>query len=293
MELSGESGQVSWERDMRCDLWQQVRRSRLAVAGLTILLTSILVAAAAPWIAPHDPYQMDLDSALQPPNSPGHLLGTDELGRDHLSRLIYGGRVSLAMGLLVVFISGSIGVTVGAISGYCGGLVDGLLMRLVDVLMAFPFLLLAIAVVAVVGPGLVNLMVVLGLVGWVRYARLVRSLVLAQRQEAYVCAARSVGLGHWRIIWRHILPNCLGVVIVQATFDVAAAILAASALSFLGLGAQPPTAEWGAMLSSAKPFLRQRPMLSIAPGVAIMVTVLAINLVGDALRDALDPRLRP
>jgi peptide/nickel transport system permease protein len=165
-------------------------------------------------------------------------------------------------------------------------------MRTVDVLFAFPFLVLAIAVVAVVGPSLTNMMIVLGGVSWIGYARLVRGLVLSLREKDYVAAARVVGARNWRIIWRHILPNCLGVVIVQATFGVAGAILAASGLSFLGMGAQPPTAEWGAMLNTAKDYLRQRPMMSIAPGAAIMVTVLAINFVGDALRDALDPRLR-
>lgn len=277
---------------LRADLWQQVRRNPLAVAGMLVLLALVLVAIAAPWIAPHDPYEMDLRGALQPPGSPAHILGTDELGRDTLSRLIYGSRLSLRVGLIVVGIAGSIGVTLGAISGYIGGIVDTAIMRLVDVLMAFPFLLLAIAVVAIVGPSLTNLMLVLGGVGWCAYARLVRSLVLVQRHEDHILAAQVTGVGKWRIIWRHILPNCLGVVIVQASFDVASAILAASALSFLGLGAQPPLAEWGAMLNTAKPFLRQQPMLSIAPGLAIMITVLAINLVGDGLRDALDPRLR-
>jgi peptide/nickel transport system permease protein len=274
------------------DVWRRMRRNRLAVMGLLTLLVLALLALTAPWVAPSDPYEMDLRGALQPMGSPGHILGTDELGRDTLSRLIYGGRVSLAVGLIVVGIAGGIGVPVGAVSGHLGGLVDNAIMRVVDILMAFPFLLLAIGFVAVVGPSLANLMIVLGGVSWTGYARLTRSLVLAQREEDYVRAARVVGVGNWRIIWRHILPNCLGVITVRATFDIAGAILAASALSFLGLGAQPPTAEWGAMLSTARPFLRQHPILSIAPGMAIMITVLAINLVGDALRDALDPRLR-
>ncbi|MFQ5857177.1 MAG: ABC transporter permease [Anaerolineae bacterium] len=274
------------------DVWHQVRCNRLAVIGMIILLTLILVAITAPWIAPHDPYTMNLRGALQPPNSPGHILGSDELGRDNLSRLIFGSRVSLTVGLLVVGIAGSIGVTLGAISGYYGGLIDNVIMRLVDVLLAFPFLVLAIAVVAIVGPSLTNMMIVLGGVSWIGYARLVRGLVLTLREEEYIIAAHVVGVRNSRIIWRHILPNCLGVIIVQATFGVAAAILAASGLSFLGMGAQPPAAEWGAMLSTAKPYLRQRPMMSIAPGMAIMITVLAINFVGDALRDALDPRLR-
>lgn len=274
------------------DVWRQVRRNRFAVAGMVILAALILIAVGAPWIAPHDPFKMNLRAALQPPNSPGHILGTDELGRDVLSRLIYGSRVSLTVGLIVVGIAGSIGVTLGAVSGYYGGLVDQVIMRLVDLLLAFPFLVLAIAVVAMVGPSLTNMMIVLGGVGWIGYARLVRGLVLSLRQEDYISAARVIGVRDGQIIWRHILPNCLGVVIVQATFGVASSILAASGLSFLGMGAQPPTAEWGAMLSTAKQYLRSQPVMSIAPGMAIMITVLAINFVGDALRDALDPRLR-
>lgn len=274
------------------DVWRQVRRNRLAVLGLVILGALVLTAVAAPWIAPCDPHEMNLSAALQPPGSPGRILGSDELGRDNLSRLIYGSRISLQVGLIVVSIAGLIGVTLGTVSGYYGGVIDDGIMRLVDVVLAFPFLVLAIAVVAVVGPSLTNMMIVLGGVSWASYARLVRGVVLGLREEDYVLAARVLGASDWRIIRRHIWPNCLGVVIVQATFGVANGILAASGLSFLGLGAQPPEAEWGAMLSAAKPYLRQRPLMSIAPGVAIMATVLAINLVGDALRDALDPRLR-
>jgi len=280
------------------DVWRQVRRNRLAVLGLAILGALVLTAVAAPWIAPCDPHEMNLSAALQPPGSPGEpgtpgrILGSDELGRDNLSRLIYGSRISLQVGLIVVSIAGLVGVTLGTVSGYYGGVIDDGIMRLVDVVLAFPFLVLAIAVVAVVGPSLTHMMIVLGGVSWASYARLVRGVVLGLREEDYVLAARVLGASDWRIIRRHILPNCLGVVIVQATFGVANGILAASGLSFLGLGAQPPEAEWGAMLSAAKPYLRQRPLMSIAPGVAIMVTVLAINLVGDALRDALDPRLR-
>ncbi len=274
------------------DVWRQMRRNRFAVVGLVSLAVLIVLATAAPIVAPHDPYAMNLRSALQPPGTPGHVLGTDELGRDILSRLIYGTRVSLTVGLIVVGIAGSIGVTLGAISGFYGGFIDNIVMRTVDVLLAFPFLVLAIAVVALVGPSLTNMMIVLGGVSWIGYARLVRGLVLSLRETDYVTSARVVGAPNGRIIFRHILPNCLGVVTVQATFGVAGAILAASGLSFLGMGAQPPTAEWGAMLNTAKDYLRQRPAMSIAPGAAIMMTVLAINFVGDALRDALDPRLR-
>jgi len=279
-------------RSLWGDVWRQMRRNRFAIAGIIILVILILIAIAAPWIAPHDPYALDLKAALQPLNSPGHLLGTDDLGRDLLSRLIYGARISLTVGIIVVGIAGSIGVTLGALSGYYGGLVDHIIMRVVDVLYAFPFLILAIAAVAVLGPSLTNMMLVLGLVSWISYARLVRSSVLSLREADFVMAARSTGATDWRIIWQHILPNTVGIVVVQATFGVAAAILAAAGLSFLGMGAQPPTAEWGAMLNKGREFLRVRPVLSIAPGLMIMITVLAINFVGDALQDAFDPRIR-
>jgi peptide/nickel transport system permease protein len=272
--------------------WRKMRSNVFAVAGLVILFLLIIIAVGAPYIAPHDPLEMNLRNALQPPGTTDHILGTDELGRDTLSRLIYGSRVSLSVGLIVVIISGSIGVVLGAISGYFGGIIDMIIMRLVDVLMAFPFLILAIAVVSILGASLTNVMITLGLVSWTSYARLVRGMVLSLREEEFVAAARVIGTKHWKIILRHILPNTLGIVIVQATFGAAVAILSASALSFLGMGAQPPTAEWGAMLSTAKQNMRTQPVLAIAPGLAIMITVLAINFVGDALRDALDPRIR-
>jgi ABC-type dipeptide/oligopeptide/nickel transport system permease subunit len=273
------------------DVWRQMRRNRFAIVGMVILAILIFVAVAAPLIAPYDPYDEDFAKGIQPP-SREHLLGTDELGRDLLSRLIYGARISLRVGLIVVGIAGGIGVTLGAISGFYGGLADQVIMRVVDIIYAFPFLVLAIAVASIVGPSLTNTMIVLGCISWIGYARLVRGQVLSLREEDYVNAARVVGASNWRIIWRHILPNCLGVVIVTATFGVAGAILSASALSYIGMGAQPPTAEWGAMLSNAKKNMRHYPVMAIAPGMAIMITVLAINFVGDALRDALDPRLR-
>ncbi len=274
------------------DAWRQVRRNRFAVTGMVILVVLAIVAVGAPWIAPYDPAEYDMAKGIQPPHFPEHILGTDEMGRDVLSRLIYGSRISLCVGVIVVGIAGSIGVTLGAISGYYGGIIDQIIMRVVDVVFAFPFLVLAIAVVAIVGPSLTNMMIVLGCVSWIGYARLVRGQVLSLREREFVMAAQVIGSNDWRIIFRHILPNCLGIVVVQATFGVAGAILAASALSYLGMGAQPPTAEWGAMLSMAKKNIRHYPFLAVAPGVAIMITVMAINFVGDALRDALDPRLR-
>lgn len=270
------------------DTWRQVTRSRFALVGMMLLLALALMALLAPVLAPYAPDKMDLKHELRPPSAE-HLLGTDELGRDVTSRLIFGSRISLTVGFIVQGIALLIGVSLGAAAGYFGGTVDLVIMRVVDLVMAFPFLILAIAVVSILGPSLFNLMLVLGGVVWVDYARVVRGMVLSIKEEEYILAARVIGEGHRRIIWRHVLPNCLGVIIVQATFGMASAILAASALSFLGMGAQPPSAEWGAMLSAAKPYLRRLPLMSIAPGAAIMLTVLAINFVGDALRDALDP----
>lgn len=269
---------------------RKLMRNRLAFLGGIMLLVFVFVAIFADVISPFDPLDTDFMAAMLPPNTDGHLLGTDDLGRDTFSRLIHGSRISLMVGFMVVAISGGVGVTLGAIAGYYGGVVDGVIMRVVDILYAFPFLILAIAVVGILGPSLVNVMIVLGAISWIAYARVVRGLVLSIKAQDYVEASRALGANDFRIIFRHILPNSLNIIIVQATFDVASAILAASALSFLGMGAQPPTPEWGAMLNSAQKFIRQTPILAIAPGIAIVLTVLAINLIGDALRDALDPR---
>lgn len=273
-------------------VFRELLRSRAATLGLVLLLMFVIIAIGAPYIAPYDPYTLDFVNTMLPPNSPGHLLGTDDLGRDFLSRLIYGSQVSLVVGLIVVGISCSVGVTLGAIAGYFGGRIDSIIMRTVDILYAFPFLILAIAIVGIVGPSLINMMIILGAISWIEYARVVRSLVLSLKEREFVTASYALGAGHLRIIARHILPNCLGILSVQATFGVASAILAAATLSFLGMGAQPPTPEWGAMLNEGQKFIRQMPVLATAPGIAIMVLVMAINLLGDALRDALDPFVR-
>ena len=270
--------------------WRQIRKNRLAIIGFVVLVFLVLVAIFADYVAPYDPYETNYANVKQPPSAE-HWIGTDELGRDAFSRLIYGTRISLTIGIIVVGISMSIGVPLGALAGYYGGLPDLIIMRIVDVLMAFPFIVLAIAMVAVVGPSLTNMMLVLGAVTWIWYTRLVRGMVLSLRESDFILAARALGASSAAIIFRHLLPNVLAVVIVQASFSVAEAILAAAALSYLGLGAQPPTAEWGAMLSNAKELMRILPIMSIAPGVAIMITVLGFNLMGDGLRDALDPTL--
>lgn len=283
---------VTVNRSLWAETIRQLRRNVAAMIGLSILTVLALVAIFAAQIAPHDPIKLDLINPLQPPLTPGHILGTDDLGRDVLSRLIYGSRASLVVGFIVVGIAGTVGVTLGAISGYFGGKIDMVIMRIVDVLFAFPFLILALAFVAILGPSLVNMMLVLGMVSWIAYARLVRSVVLSLREMTFVEAARSVGASDMRILFQHILPNVVGIVVVQATFGVAQAILAAAALSFLGFGMQPPAAEWGNMLTKMRDFMRHSPVLVVAPGMMIMITVLSLNFVGDALRDALDPYMR-
>lgn len=272
--------------------WSRFVRNRLALAGAAVLAVMAASALLAPYIAPYDPLEMNLGRPFEPPGSPGHLLGTDNFGRDVLSRLLFGARTSLVVGFAVIGLAASVGLVLGAVSGYYGGAIDLLIMRVTDLFFAFPFFILAIGVIAALGPGLQNVMLVLAAVSWPEYARLVRGRVLALKAEAYVESARAAGAGDLRIIFRHILPNSLGPVIVTATMGLANTILAAAGLSFLGMGAQPPWPEWGAMLSESKTFMRTAPHLVVAPGAAIMLTVLAINFVGDGLQQALDPKLR-
>ncbi len=270
---------------------RQLLGKKQAILGFAVLLVLVLAAVFAEQIAPYDPYKTNYANVKQPPSA-AHFIGTDELGRDGFSRLIYGARISLMVGVSVSAISTTVGVALGAIAGYFGGAVDMIIMRAVDLFMAFPFLVLAIALVAVFGPSLFNMMLALILLYWIWFARLVRGMVLTLRETEFVVGAKAAGASDISIIFRHILPNVFPVVVVQGSFSVADAILIAAGLSYLGLGAQPPTAEWGSMLSNAKELMRILPVLSIAPGVAIMITVLAINFIGDALRDALDPTLR-
>jgi peptide/nickel transport system permease protein len=273
------------------ELWRRFRRHRAGVAGLVLVGLTGAAAAAAPWVAPRDPVAQDLYAVAAPP-SRAHPLGTDELGRDVLSRVIHGGRVSLTVGLAAVGLALAAGTLVGLLAGYHGGAVDAWLMRGVDLLLALPSILLAIVVVAVLGPSLPNAMLAVSLVVVPQYARLVRASVLAIKQEDYVAAARALGASDSRILARTILPNAVPPLIVQTTLGLAGAILDAAGLSFLGLGAQPPTPEWGAMMSQGRELVFRAPWVVASPGVAILVTVLGLNLAGDALRDALDPRLR-
>ena len=274
------------------DALRRLARDYMALAGIAFLLLVILVSILAPVLAPRDPIETNLSQRLAPIGAPGYPLGADDLGRDILSRLIWGGRISLLVGFSAVMVAMTLGIIIGLLSGYFGRWVDSVFMRLIDILMAFPAILLAITIVASLGPGLRNAMLAVAVVGIPYYARIVRGSVLSLREQEFVQAARVIGAPDARIIFRHVLPNTMAPLIVAATLDVGWMIMAAAGLSFLGLGAQPPTAEWGVMLSTGRQFIRNAPHLSILPGLAIFLVVLALNFLGDGLRDALDPRLR-
>lgn len=270
--------------------WQRLRRNPWALVGLGIVVAFVLAGGLAPWIAPHDPLRPDFGRALQGPSTDSPL-GRDELGRDILSRILYGARISLWIGAIAVGIGVVLGVPLGAVPGYYPRL-DLLAQRLIDIMLAFPGLLLAIVLISILGVGLINVMVAIGVASIPTYARLVRGSVLSIKELDYVAAARAMGLGDLRIIARHVLPNCLAPIIVQSTLQIATAILFAAGLGFLGLGARPPLPEWGVMLSTGRDYLRIAPHVATFPGLAIMLAVLGFNLLGDGLRDALDPRLK-
>ena len=272
-------------------VWRRLRRNRGALVGMLVLAIFALSGLVAPWLAPYDPYRSDLEGSLAGPR-PTHWLGTDELGRDILSRIIYGARLSMVIGGISVSIGVVLGVPIGLFAGYFGGRVDLFSQRAIDVLLGFPSIILAIVLVTMLGVGLVNVMIAVGIVSVPTYARLIRGQVLSLKTQEFVEAARALGAGSVRIVLRHIFPNTLAVLIVQTTLQVASAILSAAALGFLGLGVQQPTAEWGAMLSTARQFIQLAPHTLIFPGLAIMLTVMGFNLLGDGLRDALDPRMR-
>lgn len=267
------------------------RPPALAGVGAAVVLLVILVALLAPWLAPYDPSTQILERRLESPSA-AHPLGLDELGRDILSRLLWGARVSVTVGLAVVGLAGSLGTLIGAVAGYLGGRIDTLLMRLTDVFFAFPGILLAIALVAVLGPALEHVVLALVVIGWTGYARLVRGQVLQVREQEFVLAARTVGLSRSRIVWKHVLPNVLPVLLVQASLGMAGAILAEAGLSFLGLGIQPPTPSWGAMINAGRSHLLDAPHLTLFPGLAIVITVLGLSFLGDSLSRGLDPHGR-
>jgi peptide/nickel transport system permease protein len=279
-------------RRSRRSLSKNLAKNWPAFAGAIILAIIILLAIAAPVLPISNPNQIDTINRLQGPGSPGHILGTDEFGRDMLSRLIWGARISLMMGFFSAFLAMIIGVVLGLLSGYYGGVVDTIIMRILDIMMAFPYILLAIAIVAALGPGLFNAMLAIAIVGIPIYARIIRGSVLSVREKEFVEASRALGSTGPAILRRHILPNVIAPIIVAGSLDVGTKIIATAGLSFLGLGTQPPTADWGNMLASGRQFVTVAAHVATIPGLAIAVVVLGLNLIGDWLRDTLDPRLR-
>ncbi len=271
-------------------VWRRFKKNRLALAGLAVIAALILIAIFAPHIAPYSPTGIDVNHVLSPP-SWRHPFGTDELGRDVLTRMLLGSRVSLSVGFIAMGIAVLIGTLVGSLAGFYGGKVDSVLMRFVDIMLAFPSFVLILAVIAIVPPSIFIIMAVIGVTGWMDVARLVRAEFLTLKHRDFVLASKSAGAGSMRLIFREILPNALSPVFVAATFGVAGAILTESALSFLGLGVQPPNPSWGNILASGKDNIETAWWLSLYPGLAILITVLSYNLVGEGLRDALDPRL--
>jgi peptide/nickel transport system permease protein len=271
-------------------------QAKIPVFGLVILAVLVLTALLAPYIAPHDPIHVSLGDRLKPPmfagGTPEFPLGTDSLGQDILSRIIYGARISLLVGFVAVIISSLLGISLGLIAGFYGGVLDEVIMRIADIQLAFPAIILYIAVMAVIGPGLRNIIIVMGVVGWVSYARIERGMVLSIREMEYVTAARSVGVPTWRIMLRHVMPNAWSPIIVVASFGLASTIITESSLSFLGLGVPPSVPTWGAMLANGRDYLARAWWLATFPGAAIALTVLSINTIGDWLRDYLDPRLK-
>jgi peptide/nickel transport system permease protein len=284
------------ERSKKSQLLSRLFRSKAATISLLILLLVLVAAVAAPWLAPNDPSAIKLIQRLKPPfyvNSAGtHWLGTDSLGRDVLSRIIYGARVSLTVGVSAVVISGTIGLLVGLLSGYFGGLVDDVFMRICDIQLSFPTIMLALTIMAVLGSGLDKLILVLGLTGWVQYGRIVRSQVISIKNDEFVLAARATGERQWQMLFQQILPNIWSPVIVIGSFTIASNIVAEASLSFLGVGVPPDVPSWGTMLADGRQYIGVADWLTIPAGIAISLTVLAINILGDWLRDYLDPRLK-
>jgi peptide/nickel transport system permease protein len=289
-EVSSPDGSVPDRISSKSRAWHQLKRSRLAIPGALVVCVFISVAILAPVLAPYDPNKNDLSKTLLTPCI-AHLFGTDELGRDILSRIIYGARLSLLEGLFSVLLAMAIGVPLGLVSGYLGGKTDTVIMRIVDILLAFPGVLLAVVIISILGPSLVNAMIAVGVYTVPMFARLARGSTLAVKEEPYIEACRAVGMGHFRILWKHVFPNISAHLFVLATLRVAIAILTAASLSFLGLGAQPPSPEWGAMLSNGRNYLLIAPHLVMFPGLAIILLVLGLNLFQDGLRLVFDPKM--
>ncbi len=273
------------------DAFKRLRRDKVAMVCLAVVVLIVLAAIFAPLITPYEEDYMDIGNELAGPSAK-HWLGTDEFGRDVFTRIIYGSRVSLMVGLVAESIAVAIGLIVGAVAGFYGGKVDAVLSRIIEIFASFPHILFAIVVMFVLGTGIINVFIAVGVVGWTGLARVIRSQIMQLKQKEYVEAARASGGRNMQIIFRHLIPNCLSTIIVVATMNIPSDIMYEASLSFLGLGVQPPQARWGSMISEARKFIRQNPGYSVFPGVALIITVLAFNLLGDALRDALDPRLK-
>jgi peptide/nickel transport system permease protein len=273
------------------EITYRLKKSPLTILGLLLIAILVFTAIFAPYLAPYDPYKINPKDRLQAPSAE-HLCGTDTAGRDIFSRIIHGSRISIRIGLSVVVAASVIGTLIGLVSGFFGGRIDEFIMRITDVFLSIPYLVLAMAIAAALGPNLKNTIIALSIVWWPIYARLIRGQTLLVREAVYVEAAKGLGAGNGRILFKHILPNAISPVIVQASLDLGNAILLAASLSFIGLGAQPPTPEWGAMISMGKNFLRDSWWYPTFPGIAILLTVLAFNLLGDGIRDLLDPKLK-
>ena len=276
---------------MRRNFWEQFLKNKVAVAGFVIVMLMFLVSLTAPWLAPYSPNVIDLKNILAPP-SQGHWFGTDQLGRDVLSRMIWGAGISLKVGFVATGIAILIGTVLGSIAGYYGRWVDNVIMRFVDIMLCFPTFFLILAVIALLEPSIWNIMIIIGLTGWMGITRLVRADFISLRERDFVKAARAIGAGDLRIIFIHMLPNAMASVLVAATLGIAGAILTESALSFLGIGVQPPTPSWGNILTAGKDNIDIAWWLSLYPGLAILITVLGYNLLGEGIRDSLDPRLK-
>lgn len=270
--------------------WLHFRRNPLAVTGLAIIVGLLVLAAIGPWFAPHSPYAQDLDMRLVPPGTDDYLLGTDELGRDIFSRVLHGTRITLYIVILVAIIVAPLGLMIGTVAGYFGGWIDTVLMRITDIFLAFPRLILALALVAALGPGIENAVIAIAITTWPPYARIARAETLTIRRSDFIAAARLQGASSARIILRQVMPLCTSSVIVRVTLDMAGIILTAAGLGFLGLGAQPPSPEWGAMVASGRKFLLDQWWVATVPGIAIFIVSLGFNLLGDGLRDVLDPK---
>jgi len=273
------------------DAWKRLRKNKLAMLGLAVVILLILIAIFAPLITPYDPIiRIKTDSSLGP--SVRHFFGTDLLGRDIFSRVIYGSRISIEVGVIAVGISVIIGLFFGALSGYFGGFSDTVIMRVADIFFAFPYILGAIAIMTILGPGIVNIFIAIGILGWASFARIFRSSILTIKHKEYIEAARAMGASNYRIITKHIFPNSFAPIIVYATMNVGTAIIVEAALSFLGIGVQPPTPAWGKMLADSMAYIDTAPWMMFFPGLAILITVLGFVLLGDGLRDAFDPKLK-